>query len=1239
MFTKLKQFHPNTDLTNTQIVVPEDQCYREAAEEIRSRIYELFAINVPIKTDKTFGQKYVAKRNLILLGDVNTNRAFFSLYAQRYCAADARYPGKGGYALHTIHDPWGNGCNAIAVSASDIDSTNCAAKRFCEILRGSSPSPVIQPIFEIKLGPSAYEIPGISEEPSVKEVVAKVSDYAKKGGHTGPWRDIAQYGTLYTLTGKAVFAQIMKQLLFFAQEHADSGHGNYGGSWGFDADFVLQDVIPAWDVVEECDIFTPEERLRISRILIRYIESCPSHIENLDERRLRHNHSTHAAIGLYIAGLYFWKYYRLPRAKKWMQLAEKCFFPHLGAFITGEDASSYQWCVHQHVTRYSFLSGDMTFFESDNARKVADYAIMITDNLGAQVAFGDTSGRGGSVNEMFFLGAAAFWYQDERYQWLIEKKKRTCGVVDNAFEFHRSISPVIPVDLDGVKTFPMDPLFYQWYVHKTPSNKYVRKTLGKKNKFFDKLSFRDGFDPQGQYLLLDGINTGSHKHFDGNSILQLTQLGKTWLFDGDYVEKEQKYHNTVLISQDGRSDSLPDFAELKHVRGFRRTGFSQSAMHKIAGTDWHRNIFWKRGDYFLVADEIKAHTSDIYSIKIVWQTMGEPEPKRDKITLTQDREQFCMHWCSSPQVKLVKRSSLDLRGHSVAGKNDRRYTLYQTSDVRLEKGARFIQWNLLAGKQAQKASSRLKQVTSECVRVSIGKDVIFAGLGNDKKAISIPDGPVVSASMFQVSPIWYALIAGTNLFWDRELFSSDKPVDIEFDLQRNSGTIQTNEKTQIYMTGAKTSAAELDGKQIQPSWKDGKISFTVPSGSHTIAIIPGELLKRQRASTTLVPYSRIKVPYIRFGKKGALPPMRKVWEYKEGTELVSLAVADLNGDGYNEFVIGGASKNITALDHSGKKLWQFSTGGTVRSLWAGDMGNGAIRIAAGSADTKLYVLDSFGKKLWDWQAPYHSTVPQISAVTAGDINSDGKTEIVCGSDNWYVYAFTGQGKELWRFQGVHNVLSLFLADCDGKGTMDTISGACGGIEYCITHEGKKKWHYTTGLPQCSVAAGDLDGTGRQIPIFGAEDGIHVIDRHETKYANSNHYAHGLPRFSYNTGDLVCHVICADVNGDGKDEIIAGSEGGNVYVLRGDGQRIWRTYLENPVRKVAVGDFNGDKNIEIAVGTDNGVYILSNKKGEIMAHYATQTPVTNLAPCFVSSQDIPELLLTTVKGIVSVVALP
>jgi hypothetical protein len=64
------------------------------------------------------------------------------------------------------------------------------------------------------------------------------------------------------------------------------------------------------------------------------------------------------------------------------------------------------------------------------------------------------------------------------------------------------------------------------------------------------------------------------------------------------------------------------------------------------------------------------------------------------------------------------------------------------------------------------------------------------------------------------------------------------------------------------------------------------------------------------------------------------------------------------------------------------------------------------------------------------------------------------------------------------------------------------------------------------------------------------------------------------------------IVTADLDGDGRDEIIAGyrASGGSIQIYKADGKGVWsKTILDNaiPANACAVADLNGDGRLDLA----------------------------------------------------------
>ena len=70
---------------------------------------------------------------------------------------------------------------------------------------------------------------------------------------------------------------------------------------------------------------------------------------------------------------------------------------------------------------------------------------------------------------------------------------------------------------------------------------------------FDKISFRTRFEPDSQYLLLDGISCGAHGHSDANCLIRFTDNDRVWLVD-DFIHGGPVPHRPQRGGRDPRRD-------------------------------------------------------------------------------------------------------------------------------------------------------------------------------------------------------------------------------------------------------------------------------------------------------------------------------------------------------------------------------------------------------------------------------------------------------------------------------------------------------------------------------------------------------------------------------------------------------------------------------------------------------------------------------------------------------------
>ncbi|HSW47286.1 MAG TPA: hypothetical protein VLM89_17115, partial [Phycisphaerae bacterium] len=150
------------------VVYPsESSDWRGLAEQVAGAIKALGADEVVMVSDteavpKRLGplREDLEKKSLILLGDLNTNRALFAFYASYYTCCDGRYPGGAGYELRTVVRPFGRDANCLIIGGSSKEGCAAGVARFVERLKSlrRGRTVYLPYLLEVRLGDELREL-------------------------------------------------------------------------------------------------------------------------------------------------------------------------------------------------------------------------------------------------------------------------------------------------------------------------------------------------------------------------------------------------------------------------------------------------------------------------------------------------------------------------------------------------------------------------------------------------------------------------------------------------------------------------------------------------------------------------------------------------------------------------------------------------------------------------------------------------------------------------------------------------------------------------------------------------------------------------------------------------------------------------------------------------------------------------------------------------------------------------
>ncbi|MGF0118324.1 FG-GAP repeat domain-containing protein [Promicromonospora sp. Marseille-Q5078] len=225
-------------------------------------------------------------------------------------------------------------------------------------------------------------------------------------------------------------------------------------------------------------------------------------------------------------------------------------------------------------------------------------------------------------------------------------------------------------------------------------------------------------------------------------------------------------------------------------------------------------------------------------------------------------------------------------------------------------------------------------------------------------------------------------------------------------------------------------------------------------------------------------------------------------------DLNVAAAADLDGDGKDDVAAGGTSNGVWAwtgrslVKGAPKQLWRATVPGEVHDVETGDVnGDGKPEVVV-AADTATVVLDgATGNVLTtiDGAGQY------VRSVTVADVNGDGKDEVLVPTDA--LRAYNARGKTVWTYSAPEAAGAVVFSDTatgDGRVyTQYTSVGALGlddSVENGVALDGTTGAEVWAADPVAPAAAADgkLHGALLRNAVF-ASPNIPYADGHAVVY--------------------------------------------------------------------------------------------------------------------------------------------
>jgi hypothetical protein len=302
----------------------------------------------------------------------------------------------------------------------------------------------------------------------------------------------------------------------------------------------------------------------------------------------------------------------------------------------------------------------------------------------------------------------------------------------------------------------------------------------------------------------------------------------------------------------------------------------------------------------------------------------------------------------------------------------------------------------------------------------------------------------------------------------------------------------------------------------------------------------------------------------------------------------------------------------------------YAVGGNPCSVVAVDVnGDGKVDLISANASTRLTVLTNNGSGVFGSNATINVGYNSVSLLAA-DVNGDGKVDLV-GAEmgvNRRLMVFTNNGSGSFvnasNYVVGYNMYGWFMAvDVNGDGRVDLVCPGVGNPLMVLTNAGNGVFAAAAPLPSSPgtswfCAATDVNGDGKTDLID--VDGVNVFIYMRVL---TNDGSGTFTLCSSNTLSTRWPGICTtvDINGDGKAALVVpdydSGSGNTLTVLTNNGDGVFgsnATYTVGSGPKcVIAADVNGDGKVDLICGKLIGgstILVLTNNGSGVFGSNST-----------------------------------
>ncbi len=566
------------------------------AEKINATIKRLTGVVLPVLPHTAYGNADRLDRNLIVIGNRDRNRSISNLYNRHFTLLDARYPGKGGSEVRSLHNPFGDGHNVILVGGSDEEGDVASVDKLIGHLESAGVDSrrglTLGFLSDATLSPS-YRVPRDVKDIKIWEASIGYGEVGYYG-----WNSLARNLAMLYITNDPYYKNEFMRLAF-PKDKATQDELFKRDDEAYDdrAEPIVKVyhyrgafMLLYWDLVDENPLFSDAERLQVVR---KIHELLHYRLQRYDLLRFKekvlvrpHRHASWEVLMAYTAARYLNKDYPSSETAVGLLVGTNAFEPLYTSIVTSHIPLYWLGTATELQLYYAILQGHR-FVDHPALREYIRGLSLLTDL---------TPGSDDRIN-VFTSGwthlVGAYLAQDQAFIDIL-RNREIKGVASpkalqfDGFKLGQSFWPVAAYPHDSIKEN-----LCRWNFFRTA------KPENPKERELQYLSYRTAPDRSGDFILLDtrfdyGIREPQHNF----SLVNATLAGAPVLrgfenavtpFGNNLADLTQPFHSDIVSS--GNVGSYC---------------WATGLVKKFNGFNWQRTWLIKRGEFLIAADTLTA---------------------------------------------------------------------------------------------------------------------------------------------------------------------------------------------------------------------------------------------------------------------------------------------------------------------------------------------------------------------------------------------------------------------------------------------------------------------------------------------------------------------------------------------------------------------------------------------------------------------------------------------------------